>query len=520
MQFQSLPRGGKKIGEIRYLVGGTVNQYQQLSSGIRKAEIESFQSNIPVSSASVGALNPAFFNRDPSLFKPAVIFSQYSSKGFIAEQQKTNDVKTSYLWGYNGAYPVAQIVGADYNTISGFVNQSVLDNVSAQYSDEQVRNELNKIRTGLANSGIKALVTTYTFKPWAGMTSVTDATGKTMYYEYDGFGRVDNIRDQNKNILKKFQYKYSATVAKPVFTASALNTVLSGFQRMRSGELNHTFATSVGITGGQKFFTDTRDMYRDGVAKLPEQYRTQNPGFYTAFNLNLSDPYVNYATDPSRLCFMQNGYSVEWSLKMPPTPYNNNTAVANDYVFFVSTNYDFGAIFTDRYGAGANNGTYLYGYHDFDGNSGGAHNGGGMFSYIKISDDHLFNAFHSYKLEVTSSAYNVYVDGVLIYTHTKNPATIIDSRLYLDAGFLGNDGAVDYVKVFDSQHADPQFDEEFNNPVDPVKLSSSLICPNITDCRSAFVSYFNSRMSMLYTSFDDIAKLYLETTGEVLNVCN
>jgi YD repeat-containing protein len=55
-----------------------------------------------------------------------------------------------------------------------------------------------------------ALVTTYTYSPLFGITSETDPSGKITYYEYDGLGRLKLIRDQNNNILKKFDYKYRA----------------------------------------------------------------------------------------------------------------------------------------------------------------------------------------------------------------------------------------------------------------------------------------------------------------------
>ena len=54
-----------------------------------------------------------------------------------------------------------------------------------------------------------ALVTTYTYKPLVGMTSQTDASGKTMYYEYDAYGRLAIVRDQYQNIVKQYCYMYA-----------------------------------------------------------------------------------------------------------------------------------------------------------------------------------------------------------------------------------------------------------------------------------------------------------------------
>uniref|UniRef100_UPI00374DE697 RHS repeat domain-containing protein n=1 Tax=Niabella hibiscisoli TaxID=1825928 RepID=UPI00374DE697 len=41
-----------------------------------------------------------------------------------------------------------------------------------------------------------------------GITSETDATGRTIFYEYDSFGRLNIIRDNEGNIVKKTCYNY------------------------------------------------------------------------------------------------------------------------------------------------------------------------------------------------------------------------------------------------------------------------------------------------------------------------
>jgi hypothetical protein len=51
-------------------------------------------------------------------------------------------------------------------------------------------------------------MTTYTYDPMVGMTSMTDAKGMTTYYEYDSFKRLSNIKDKEGNIIKHFDYRY------------------------------------------------------------------------------------------------------------------------------------------------------------------------------------------------------------------------------------------------------------------------------------------------------------------------
>lgn len=56
---------------------------------------------------------------------------------------------------------------------------------------------------------VDAHMTTYTYEPLVGMTSIIDSKGQTTYYEYDSFQRLILIKDQLGNIVKQFQYNYA-----------------------------------------------------------------------------------------------------------------------------------------------------------------------------------------------------------------------------------------------------------------------------------------------------------------------
>lgn len=127
-------------------------------------------------------------------------FNKYDGYGNLLERQDLSGPKEVYLWGYKNRYPVAKITGMDYNSIIGTIDQNVLNNPA---SDEALKNYLNQqLRLGFPN----AFVTTFTYLPLIGMTSSTDPKGMTTYYEYDAFGRLKSIRDQNKNIIKNYEY--------------------------------------------------------------------------------------------------------------------------------------------------------------------------------------------------------------------------------------------------------------------------------------------------------------------------
>ena len=68
--------------------------------------------------------------------------------------------------------------------------------------DKKLRDAINAIRQGLP----QALVTTYTYAPLIGVTSITDPNGNTVYYEYDDHHRLKHVKDKDNNILNTNAY--------------------------------------------------------------------------------------------------------------------------------------------------------------------------------------------------------------------------------------------------------------------------------------------------------------------------
>lgn len=54
-----------------------------------------------------------------------------------------------------------------------------------------------------------AQMTTYTYNPLVGMASQTDINNRTTYFKYDNFNRLKNIKDNENNIVKRYEYAYA-----------------------------------------------------------------------------------------------------------------------------------------------------------------------------------------------------------------------------------------------------------------------------------------------------------------------
>jgi len=121
------------------------------------------------------------------------------------EIKKQEEPVTTYLWGYGGQYPIAEIKNATYAEVLGILGQATINSLNAfNVTETTIKNAGDKLRNDLPN----AMVTSYTYQPLVGMKSKTDARGVTEYYEYDGMQRLKAVLDQFKHVTSSMDYHY------------------------------------------------------------------------------------------------------------------------------------------------------------------------------------------------------------------------------------------------------------------------------------------------------------------------
>ncbi len=131
--------------------------------------------------------------------------------GFPSSITKVNE--TAYIWGYDNKYPIAKIVNASHSEIASYVaslvslaqadNDRTLDYIG---NEGALRQALDAMREDPSLSHTH--ITTYTYDPLIGITSMTDPRGYTMYYEYDSLYRLNYVKDSDGNILNENEYNY------------------------------------------------------------------------------------------------------------------------------------------------------------------------------------------------------------------------------------------------------------------------------------------------------------------------
>lgn len=201
----------------------------------------------------------------PTAHDPAIIVpsNDYKLKTTLEYESATNHLKriqpadnfnTSYLWGYNNTLPIAEVRNAVAGNVyytsfedSGITSsdartgtkvwegtyQMTLTNFNGNYrlsywkktgsgpwelveQTVSVFPAMPNVTIGSAGSYIddvrvhppKAMMTTYTYDPLVGVTSVTDFNQVTTWFIYDDFGRLSVAKDSGGNIVKAYEYHY------------------------------------------------------------------------------------------------------------------------------------------------------------------------------------------------------------------------------------------------------------------------------------------------------------------------
>ncbi|WP_336093728.1 MULTISPECIES: hypothetical protein [Leeuwenhoekiella] len=129
-------------------------------------------------------------------YEDRVFFEEYVDGNCVQIRLK-NGSPVSYLWGYNGQYPIAKIENATITEVESQIG--AVENI-----DESDLSVINNLRNTLPN----AMITTYEYSPLEGVTKITDARGISITYEYGDFSRLKTVLDNDMKLLQEYKYHY------------------------------------------------------------------------------------------------------------------------------------------------------------------------------------------------------------------------------------------------------------------------------------------------------------------------
>lgn len=111
--------------------------------------------------------------------------------------------RVEYLWGYKGQRPIAEIKNGSFSALG----QAFIDRVTkanSPTSADMSAIEALRTNTAFANS----LITTFYYDSDLQPLRITAPNGAKSSLEYDAFGRLMCVKDQNGKIVEAYQYDY------------------------------------------------------------------------------------------------------------------------------------------------------------------------------------------------------------------------------------------------------------------------------------------------------------------------
>ncbi len=190
---------------VNYLIKVTRSKYDIFGDNdiALPEEIWSMKISNPVAEASSGETFSSYSARnldfDESNYRKEIAYA-YDDNCNPVQITTKDGLSTSYLWDGIGQYPIAKVINASYDEIKSLNGQS------ADYSSQSLYNSLKNLVSS-------AMINTYSYDPLIGMTSSTDPNGVTTYYEYDDFGRLKNVRNDDEHITaRNFYHYYSESI--------------------------------------------------------------------------------------------------------------------------------------------------------------------------------------------------------------------------------------------------------------------------------------------------------------------
>ena len=145
------------------------------------------------------------FNFEKQLFEEDLCIKSRDNNNNITEYKRHNDVDVSVVWGYKKSKPIAVIENSSYNLFVEKLQELgyTIDDLQNKKYDVLI-NIFNNLRPKLPNS----FISSYTYKDNQNINSVTDINGKTEFYNYDRFGRLIYIKNQENFLIKYLEYNY------------------------------------------------------------------------------------------------------------------------------------------------------------------------------------------------------------------------------------------------------------------------------------------------------------------------
>jgi hypothetical protein len=245
--YQTLPGGDKQVQEFKYPMDYTVSSgatdvaargiFYLKDKKIENAVVE----NISYLEKTDGSKNILSGNLLQFREFPASSGKIYPWQVFRLKPG-TGSLLTSFPWSTINS-DIFTFNSAGYKLIRSFTSYDASGNALNQISEDGVKSDYvwghnsSLLTQATTNAGMHEHRMGYTHTPLVGVIKITDPNLRDTKFNYDGFSRLNLIRDHNDQIETRYRYNYKDEALKrPDFTYTQINNQMFRFDCIRGVE--------------------------------------------------------------------------------------------------------------------------------------------------------------------------------------------------------------------------------------------------------------------------------------------
>ncbi len=149
-----------------------------------------------------------------------IIYQQYDQLGNPVDILLSNGAHTSYIWTFGGKHVAAKLENTLYSSISNS-DKTAINNAT---NESNLNIALANLRTNMPNIQISS----YSYKPMIGVSTIIDPLDNKITYKYDENHRLKYILDKNDKVISENTYNYGDG-SELILTGGVIITNLEGF---------------------------------------------------------------------------------------------------------------------------------------------------------------------------------------------------------------------------------------------------------------------------------------------------
>ncbi len=134
----------------------------------------------------------------------------YNSRGNIVEIKYKGKPLASYIWGYNGMYPIIEAKNTSYGELEAKALSAGMTKENLDGRKTVSRTEINRIASNLRDLLPGSDISSIYYHWLLGVVEMTDSRGISTTFDYDRRGRLTQIRDFNNALINKYDYHYAS----------------------------------------------------------------------------------------------------------------------------------------------------------------------------------------------------------------------------------------------------------------------------------------------------------------------